>query len=342
MRRTRDGKAKGGALPILEEPCEVCGLVREHVRGRGSSRVIAESAPMRAVLQRAGRFAKADAPVVVFGESGTGKEVVARAVHASGPRADKPFVAVNVAALPADLLESELFGHARGAFTGAGTAHAGLFEAAEGGTLFLDEIAEMPLLLQAKLLRALQDGEVRRVGESRSFAVDVRIICATHRDLIAEVRAGRFREDLYFRLKVLALRVPPLRERPADILPLVAYFLHEAARPSLRVSRPVRDALLRHPWPGNAREVQNVVLHAAALVDGDTVLLEHLPEELAGDAPAPAGAPPSASPAVRTLAEVEREHVLRSLEACGGSIGEAARALGIGRNTLWRKLRALH
>lgn len=355
--RVGDGSGRSGdrgGLPVVAELCEVCGLVREHARGRGSSLVIAESAPMRAVLQRAGRFARSSAPVVVFGESGTGKEVVARALHASGPRADKPFVAVNVAALPAELLESELFGHARGAFTGAAAAHAGLFEAAAGGTLFLDEIAEMPLVLQAKLLRALQDGEVRRVGESRSFAVDVRIVCATHRDLLAEVRAGRFREDLYFRLKVLALRVPPLRERPADILPLVERFLVEAGRvdgASLRVSRPVRDALVRYPWPGNARELHNAVSHALALVEGDTLLLEHLPEEIVAApgiaSPSPSPSPsgslslslPAGQPGPRALADVEREHVLRTLEACGGSIGEAARVLGIGRNTLWRKLR---
>ena len=180
---------------------------------------------MRELFQRAARFAQNDAPVVILGESGTGKEVVARTLHANSPRAEKPFVAVNVAALPDELLESELFGHARGAFTGAHQAKEGLFEAAEGGTLFLDEIGELPLTLQAKLLRALQEGEVRRVGDTRAKEVDVRVVCATHRALAERVRQGQFREDLYYRLKVLSLRVPPLRDRPEDILPLARAFL---------------------------------------------------------------------------------------------------------------------
>ena len=323
----------------VEHPCEeskvcsVCGLV-PLACSRRSVRLVAQSKPMQQVLKRAGRFASSDAPVVVLGETGTGKEVVARTLHANSPRASKPFVAVNVAALPAELLESELFGHARGAYTGARTAKVGLFEEANGGALFLDEIAEMPLVLQVKLLRALQDGEIRRLGETRTFEVDVRILCATHRDLAERVRMGAFREDLYYRLKVLTVRVPPLRERREDILLLAQHFLGQSGGKVRRFSSEAERVLLSYPWPGNVRELQNAVRHACALARPPTVLPEDLPDELASPVPAPL-----APPTLRPLAEVEREHVLRVLDACGGSQVEAARVLGIARNTLWRKLR---
>jgi DNA-binding NtrC family response regulator len=319
-------------LPV-HEPCEVCGLGTVVPRTARTAHLVAGSPGMQAALRRAHDFADSDAPVVILGESGTGKEVVARALHAASPRGARPFVPVNVAALPAELLESELFGHVRGAFTGATGDKQGLLEAADGGTLFLDEIAEMPLALQAKLLRALEDGEIRRVGDTRSFGVDVRFVCATHRDLAQRVAAGQFREDLYYRLKVLVLRLPPLRERVEDILPLARQFIAAERRPAAGLSAEAEQRLLSHPWPGNVRELQNVMRHAAVLARGAEVRPEHLPEELqrpAGRAEGPA----------RTLAEVEREHVLRVLEACGGSQVEAARVLGIGRNTLWRKLRA--
>jgi DNA-binding NtrC family response regulator len=321
-------------LPVVTEPCEVCGLDPVVERLSGSTHVVAESPAMQAVLRRVRDFAEADAPIVILGESGTGKEVVARAAHANSPRRAKAFVAVNVAALPAELLESELFGHARGAFTGASAEKAGLLEAADGGTLFLDEIAEMPLALQAKLLRAVEGGEVRRVGETRAFGVDVRFVCATHRDLAREVQAGRFREDLYYRLKVLVVRIPPLRERREDVLPLARRFLAAERRPGPGFSPEAEEALLAYAWPGNVRELGNAVRHAAALARGERILPEHLPDELR--------APPrrAAAGEARTLAEVEREHVLSVLESCGGSQVEAAKALGIGRNTLWRKLRS--
>ncbi len=291
---------------------------------------------MRAVLRRAARFAAADAPVMILGESGSGKEVVARALHESSPRSEKPFVAVNVAALPADLLESELFGHARGAFTGAATAKPGLFETAEGGILFLDEIAEMPLPLQAKLLRALQDGEVRRVGETRAFAVDVRIVCATHRNLTARIADGLFRQDLLFRLKVLTLAVPPLRERREDIVPLTKMLLAGERRENLRLSPAAIRLLEAYAWPGNVRALQNAIKHGAALAEDDVIDVQHLPEDLVTPPPSPAR---NGRKTLRSLAEVEREHILGVLAACGGSHVEAARVLGIGRNTLWRKLR---
>lgn len=207
--------------------CSVCRFMTNAPGLRRCSKLVAESPAMRALMLRAAPIATSDAPIVIRGESGTGKEVLARALHANSPRKEMPFLAVNVAALPSDLLESELFGHVKGAFTGATSAKKGLFEAADGGTLLLDEIAEMPLVLQVKLLRALQDGEIRRVGDTRSFSVDVRIFCATHRDLRASIEQGRFREDLYYRLCVFNLLVPPLRERIADIMPLARMFLQQ-------------------------------------------------------------------------------------------------------------------
>jgi len=296
---------------------------------------------MQAVLKRAARFAANDAPVAVLGETGTGKEVVARILHANSRRAKKPFVAVNVAALPAELLESELFGHGKGAFTGAATARRGLFEAADGGTLFLDEIGEMPLPLQAKLLRALQDGELRRVGESESFAVDVRVVCATHRDLARRVAEGSFREDLYYRLKVLTLEMPPLRARVDDILPLACHFLAEEKAAARGFTATAKKRLLQYGWPGNVRELQNVVKHGAALAMGSEVHEDDLPDELQRTAVSSlSAAAPEAREPLKTLSEVEREHILRVLDACGGSQSEAARILGVARNTLWRKLRA--
>jgi DNA-binding NtrC family response regulator len=327
------GRGPQPHLPVLDCTCDVCGLRTVVESVNRSTEVVAESPAMQRCLQRVRDFADADAPVVVLGESGTGKELVARSLHANGSRSARPFVAVNVAALPAELLESELFGHVRGAFTGATADRQGLLEAADGGTLFLDEIAEMPLPLQAKLLRALQEGEVRRVGETRTFGVDVRFVCATHRDLKARVAEGTFREDLYYRLHVLAVRVPPLRDRREDILPLARSFLRAERRPAAGFGRDANEILLGHDWPGNVRELGNAVMHASAVAHGATIERQHLPDELV----TPVRARP---PAARTLAEVEREHVLRVLEACGNSPVEAAKVLGIGRNTLWRKLRS--
>jgi two-component system response regulator HydG len=321
------------------ELCSVCGLDPVVGSAARPSRIVAQSAAMRAVLGRARSFADASAPVVILGESGTGKEVVARALHGSSPRRDAPFVAVNVAALPAELLESELFGHARGAFTGAASAKQGLFEVAHGGTLFLDEIAEMPAPLQAKLLRVLQDGEIRRVGETHSFDVDARIVCATHRDLTELVEHGLFREDLYYRLNVLRLRVPPLRDRPEDVLPLARAFLAHEGKAELVFTAEAKKALARHAWPGNVRELSSAVKHGVALSRGGVIDVEHLPEELVTPHARKAVAARAATADLRSLAEVEREHILRVIEACGGSQVEAARHLGIGRSTLWRKLR---
>lgn len=318
-----------------ESTCDVCGLIPSFPTLREATRVVAHSDLMQQLLKRVARFAASDAPVAVLGETGTGKEVIARLLHRNSDRGEQPFVAVNVAALPADLLESELFGHGRGAFTGAAAARRGLFEEAHGGTLFLDEIGEMPLPLQAKLLRVLQDGEVRRVGENRPFAVDARIVCATHCDLADLVRRRLFREDLYYRLKVLTLHVPPLRERKADIPPLAAKILREHA-PFIRgFSASAMARMQAYAWPGNVRELQNVVHCGAALAEGHEITEVDLPAEGFVSPP-----PTVDALALQPLAKVERRHILRVLDACGGSQMEAARILGIGRNTLWRKLRA--
>lgn len=320
-------------VEILEhDSCPHCGLVPV-LEARRPTSVVCESPAMQALFRRVARFAHSDAPVVITGESGTGKEVVARLLHANGPRAGGPFVAVNAAALPAELLESELFGHAKGAFTGAHQAKRGLFQEADGGTLFLDEIGEMPLALQAKLLRALQDGEIRRLGETRPVAVDVRIVCATNRDLERLIREGSFREDLYYRLKVLHVKVPPLRDRREDILPLARLFLRAEVGTARAFSPEAKRLLLAHDWPGNVRELANAVKYAAVLATGEVVESGDLPEEI--------GAPSRRIEEERLLPlhEVERRHVLAVLEACDGRIGRAAEILGIGRNTLWRKLR---
>jgi transcriptional regulator with PAS, ATPase and Fis domain len=272
---------------------------------------------------------------VLLGETGTGKEVVARILHANSARAARPFVAVNCAAIPGELLESELFGHAQGAFTGARTPRQGLFESAAGGTLFLDEIGDLPLPLQTKLLRALAEGEVRRVGESEAFHVDVRVVCATHRDLQHGLQAGTFREDLYYRINVFQLRLPPLRERPDDIVPLAELFLARE-RHAAGLQADALAALLAHAWPGNVRELANAMKHGAVLSQGEPIAAAHLPLDLIRATARPA--PPA--PVGQTLAEIERHHIHRVLDECHGELAAAARVLGIGRTTLWRKLRA--
>jgi two-component system response regulator HydG len=291
------------------------------------------SPAMAAVLRRASAIARTSAPVILLGETGTGKEVLARNIHAGSGRSAGPFVPVNCGAIPRELLESEFFGYARGAFSGAVGERVGLFEAASGGTLLLDEIADLPLEMQVKLLRVLQDGEVRRVGSNRRLSVDVRVVAATHKNLDVLVREGTFRQDLYYRLKGFMLRLPPLRDRCEDILPLVSHFLALERDPPRRLCAAVESALLAYDWPGNVREMLNAIRHATALAEGDVILLEHLPEELL----APRSPRPRTS--LRTLAEVEREHVVAVLRACGGVRSAAARVLGIARNTLARKLR---
>jgi two-component system, NtrC family, response regulator HydG len=300
--------------------------------------IVAESRPMRQALDVARRVAAVDSTVLLTGESGVGKEAVAKLIHGLSARAARPFLAVNCAAVPEMLLESELFGHARGAFTGATQDRPGLFEAATGGTLLLDEIGDLPLGMQVKLLRVLQEREVRRVGENRVRPIDVRVLAATHRDLPGEIAAGRFRQDLYYRLRVIELRIPSLRERPEDILPLARAFVAEAAartRQGVKGFTPrAADQLRRWGWPGNVRELQNVVERAVVLAQGSRVDLEDLPDEVRTAVPG-RGAPGAA----RTLADVERGHILGVLEASGGNRARAAAQLGIGTATLFRKLK---
>jgi DNA-binding NtrC family response regulator len=302
--------------------------------------IVAKSPPMRLLVDLARRVAKVDATVLITGESGSGKERIARLVHDESTRAAGPFIAVNCGAITETLLESELFGHARGAFTGATQDRPGLFEAANSGTLLLDEVGEVSPAMQVKLLRALQEREIRRVGENKNRTVDVRIVTATNRDLAQAVANGSFRQDLYYRLKVVELHVPPLRERRDDILPLARVLLAEAA---LRMKRQISglapgtaDQLLRYPWPGNVRELENAMERAVALARGRRVELEDLAEEVrqAIPRPRPAGG------TVRPLEEVEKEYILAALEQNGGNQTHTARQLRIGAATLYRRLKS--
>jgi two-component system, NtrC family, response regulator HydG len=306
--------------------------------GEDPSGMIVRSEGMRRVLDMARRVAKVDSSVLVTGESGVGKERVAQLIHDESPRAGRAFVAVNCSAVSESLLESELFGHARGAFTGATTDRAGLFEAASGGTLFLDEVGEIPLPMQAKLLRALQEREIRRVGENKNRAVDVRVVAATNRDLAEEVAAGRFRKDLYYRLRVVEIRVPPLRDRKDDVLPLARLLLADAARrmsrPQCTLSPEAANQLLRYDWPGNVRELANAMERAVALAARDRVELDDLPDEIRAALPTP-----STIGGVKTLEQVEREYILSALESNGGNQSRTAEQLDIGTATLYRKLK---
>ena len=300
---------------------------------------VAQSPAMRQLVDLARRVAKVDSTVLITGESGSGKERIARLVHEESTRAAGPFIAVNCGAITETLLESELFGHARGAFTGASSDRPGLFEAANSGTLLLDEVGEVSPGMQVKLLRALQEREIRRVGENKSRKVDVRLVAATNRDLAHGVAGGSFRQDLYYRLKVVELHVPPLRERRDDILPLARVLLADAA---LRMKRKISslapgaaDQLLRHEWPGNVRELENAMERAVALARGSRVELEDLPEEIRQ-----AFAKPVASKgSVRPLDEVEKEYILAALELNDGNQTHTAEQLRIGSATLYRKLK---
>jgi DNA-binding NtrC family response regulator len=316
--------------------------------------LIGRSAAMTRVFRLIENLEHSEATVLLSGESGTGKEVVARAIHARSQRRAGPFVAVNCGALPGELLESELFGHVRGAFTGAVRDRAGRFEVAAGGTLFLDEVGDLPLHLQVKLLRVLQERSFERVGESRTRTSDARIIAATNVDLRRAVAEGRFREDLYYRLRVVPLEIPPLRARREDIEPLASFLLARvAARQgrALRFSPDALRALLRHGWPGNVRELENALEYAVAVCKGQTILPEDLPVEV-GDEPAgravtAAWATPREVAAARDEARrseadaLDRARIKGTLEACQWRRHEAARVLGISRTTLWRRMREL-
>jgi two-component system response regulator PilR (NtrC family) len=310
-------------------------LLRERLEARARlGEMVGRSAPMQSVFELVDKVAAARTTVLITGESGVGKELVARAVHARSPRAQEPFVPVNCGAIPEGLIESELFGHVRGAFTGAQTDKAGLFQTAEGGTLFLDEIAELPTPLQVKLLRAIQDRRIRQVGGTDDVEVDVRIVAATNRDLPAEVRAGRFREDLYYRLNVVQIRVPPLRERREDILLLADHFLRrfgaEHRRPDVRLSREARRRLDEYGFPGNVRELENLIERAVALSNGEEVTVDALPAPLRGTSSLPTDGPlPENFSLEAHLAGIERELIDRALAEARGIKKDAAARLGL-------------
>jgi DNA-binding NtrC family response regulator len=350
-------------LPLPPEPDLIVAML-EAAAGPAEDKPVCEDPAMLALLGRATQIARAEASVLITGESGTGKEVLARHIHRASRRARGPLVALNCAALPESLLESELFGHEKGAFSGAVAARSGKFEQANGGTLLLDEIGEMDLRLQSKLLRAIQEREVDRLGGTAPVKVDVRILAATNRDLPAEIRAGRFREDLWFRLNVVQLRLPALRDRPGDLLPLARHFAARYAEanglPARRLS-PMAEMMLRgHSWPGNVRELENAIHRAVLLASGpdigpDAIELAAVPRdaeaaapEAARDNPSGAAAPIAAAPMAaagavaalvgRRMEEVERDLIIETLGRCLGNRTRAAEILGISIRTLRNKL----
>jgi two-component system, NtrC family, response regulator AtoC len=329
------------ALSARSRADAVARLSRPELEAPEITELVGSSPSMRSVAEQIGRASKLDVTVLITGESGTGKEIVARALHDHGSRRDGPFVAMSCAAVPADILESELFGHAQGAFTGAHATHEGLFAYAEGGTLFLDEIGAMPMALQAKLLRAVEARAVRPVGDSRELSFDARIIAATNEDLDAAVREGRFREDLLFRLKVFHIHLPPLRQRGDDVIELTQYFVRQFAdarsTPVPQVAPEVTARLLDYDWPGNVRELENCMQACVALAEQGWIGVDELPT---GVRRHPAVQRPS-DVKNTSLEDLERRHIGAVLEAAHGNKSEAARILGINRATLYRKLKVL-
>jgi DNA-binding NtrC family response regulator len=320
----------------------------------GPTVLVGNSPAMSAVHRLIATVAPTDSTVLILGETGTGKELAGRTLYEQSKRSTMPYVPVNCGALSENLVESELFGHRRGAFTGAERDHKGLFEVANGGTLFLDEVGELNKNIQVKLLRFLESGEIRRVGETEPFRTDVRVLCATNRDLRALVKSDEFREDLYFRINTFEIRLPPLRERRSDIPALARHLLARAARrPADQVTELLSpeavDVLLEHEWPGNVRELANVMEHAYIIAGGNRILPEHLPHHIRGSAsePAtlslthPAESASEATTGPRTLREIEMEHVLRVLEKHGGNKPATANELGISLKTLYNKLNQL-
>jgi DNA-binding NtrC family response regulator len=353
---------KAGADDFLTKPLDVDHLLvsvaraLEHHRTRAEVRhfrslldengfhgLLGHSPPMRALIEQIRMIAEANAPVLVVGESGTGKELVARALHAESNLRDGPFMAVNCAGVPAELLESEFFGHVAGAFTGATASHRGLFDQADGGVLFLDEIGDMPAPLQAKLLRVLQDGRIRPVGGKSDHQVDVRVVAATHQDLEALRKDGRFREDLYFRLETFIIRVPPLRERGEDVELLTGRFLQRYAASLGREAPDVSPAVMRrlndYYFPGNVRELQNAIERAVTFCRESAVQLEHLPARVRGaNGDGARNDNSDDSVPILTLAEMSRRHVQNVLQRTQGNKRRAAALLGISRRTLYRYL----
>ncbi|MFO8089225.1 MAG: sigma 54-interacting transcriptional regulator [Desulfatiglandaceae bacterium] len=324
-----------GVIAVLKDVTDITGLRMQLGQLRSFSGIIGQSPEMIHVFEQIQALATNDYPVQITGETGTGKEMVAAALHNESRRGGGPFVTVNCAALPEGVLESELFGHVKGAFTGALRDKKGRFELAHGGTLFLDEVADLPKAMQAKLLRVLQEGTFERVGGEKTVSVDVRILSATNRDLKGEVDAGRFRDDLYYRLNVVPMRLPPLRERKTDIPLLVDHFLHQAEAEGQipgAFSDEALSRMLDYTWPGNVRELQSAVRYALVRSRGRTIMPEHLPLELRNvDLPA--------SSALTRRKKLNAEIVRAALEKTGGNKARAARVLGVGRATLYRFLK---
>jgi DNA-binding NtrC family response regulator len=314
-------------------------------REAGPLEMIGGGAAMRKLFELVRRTAPSEGRVLVTGENGTGKELVARAIHEHSRRRAGPFVKLNCAAVPAELIESELFGHERGAFTGALAARRGKFEQADGGTLFLDEVGDMPPAMQAKVLRVLQEGEFERVGGQRTLRVDVRVVAATNKDLDAEVKAGRFREDLFYRLNVVPIRAPALRERKEDVPDLAARFLAEACERNDRKPMALaRDAVLvlqGHEWPGNVRELRNLVERLAILCDGPEISADDVAAVLPGARPPRTDRFRDSASFHDLVEEAEREIILGALDAHSDNVSDTARALGLERSHLYKKMRAL-
>ena len=310
----------------------------------GKDAIVGASPQMMGVVKAVARAATSDATVLVLGESGTGKEMVAGLLHSRSRRSRGAFIAINCAAIPEHLLESELFGHEKGAFTGAVCRRIGRFERAHGGTLFLDEIGDMPMTLQGKILRAIQEREVERVGGGRPVSIDVRIVAATNRDLAQAVREGRFREDLYYRLAVVTILLPPLRERRSDLdllsMHFFAHFARDHGRPLRAVAEEVFSVLHRHPWPGNVRQLRNAAERAVVMADGEFLLPQHLPAEILhpSEPPSPSATAAGAPEPLLTLDEMAQRMIRRALHEAGNNVTVAAARLGIHPNTLRRKL----
>ena len=357
---TAMGAIRAGAYDFVTKPIEskTLGVVvsravqhrrlREQIRQLRAARdanqsiIVGGSPAMRKVADLIDRVSDSDASVLIHGETGTGKELVARAVHNKSKRREGPFVAINCAAVPHSLLESELFGHARGAFTDAKATRVGLFQQANGGTLFLDEIGELPIDVQPKLLRALQERKVRPVGDNREIPSDARIVAATTRDHDNEVQEKRFREDLYYRINVVKLEVPPLRSRGSDTLHLAHHFLKQFAersgKPTLELSERAAERLMAYEWPGNVRELENCIEHAVALARFDQVTVEDLPEKLRGYLAGSFVATANDPTEIVTMEELEKRYLLRVFTLVGNNKSRAAEVLGIDRRTMYRKL----